>query len=597
MQIIYHKNTTLTICQKFFIEKSIELLYYGSIDSYRVRLNNPKTVLEELRYCLKEFEIGRIKHFHTIKSKEKEKKALINETLKLLDYNPNFIEFNSISKSYLVKLLNEIDDFNYKKVIYSIDILLLENQDYLEKTIAGLKDLIDLNDNSLNALENLDKTLNILFSELISKGFSKGFLYKIIYGIFVNTLKPASNFDAHFENFKTRITDSKSEHTVIFRIDTTLKVYESISTITHHSFSLSDEIEEVKLNGEIANKELESFKLKVNNRKFISCKVRSLDYLSALKIARNILSEYLDVVNLGLSDEFLHIHNRALVIDIRSPKKGNFQNNINILDGKYRVEKDHYIQFSQKLPDLVNNPHIVNETKEKIKSAIRYLRLGNQSTEVEHKFINYWIGLEYLFSNYESQNTINRIKDHFTNAHCLAYLIRNLYSFKKSFLQLSGATIALIPSYNDSDDNFLKNEGFYNEIGTILINDFPLLAYRALKLKHWLFKPNKPANATDYINHHKENLEIHFTRIYRFRNEIIHDAATNTNNEQIASNLRYYLTFILNEVIDFLHNHSTSQLSIEDYFILNEIKLGNIARQGYLINDLLSVDCSIDFIS
>lgn len=597
MQIIYHKNTTLTICQKFFIEKSIELLYYGSIDSYRVRLNNPKTVLEELRYCLKEFEIGRIKHFHTIKSKEKEKKALINETLKLLDYNPNFIEFNSISKSYLVKLLNEIDDFNYKKVIYSIDILLLENQDYLEKTIAGLKDLIDLNDNSLNALENLDKTLNILFSELISKGFSKGFLYKIIYGIFVNTLKPASNFDAHFENFETRITDSKSEHTVIFRIDTTLKVYESISTITHHSFSLSDEIEEVKLNGEIVNKELESFKLKVNNRKFISCKVRSLDYLSALKIARNILSEYLDVVNLGLSDEFLHIHHRALVIDIRSPKKGNFQNNINILDGKYRVEKDHYIQFSQKLPDLVNNPHIANETKEKIKSAIRYLRLGNQSTEVEHKFINYWIGLEYLFSNYENQNTINRIKDHFTNAHCLAYLIRNLYSFKKSFLQLSGATIALVPSYDDSNDDFLKNEAFYNEIGTILINDFPLLAYRALKLKKWLFKPDKPANATDYINHHKENLEIHFTRIYRLRNEIIHDAATNTNNEQIASNLRYYLTFILNEVIDFLHNHSISQLSIEDYFILNEIKLGNIARQGYLINDLLSVDCSIDFIS
>lgn len=597
MQIIYHKNTTLTICQKFFIEKSIELLYYGSIDSYRVRLNNPKTVLEELRYCLKEFEIGRIKHFHTIKAKEKEKKALINETLKLLDYNPNFIEFNSISKSYLEQLLNKIDEYNYKKVISSIDILLSENQDYLDRTIIGLKEIIDLNDNSLIALENLDKTLNILFSELISKGFSKGFLYKIIYGIFVNTLKPGSNFDAHFENFKTRISDSKSEHTVIFRIDTTLKVYESISTITHHFFTLSDDIEEVKLNGEIVNKELESFKVKVNNRKFISCKVRALDYLSALKIGRNILSEYLDVVNLGLSDEFLHIHNRALVIDSRSPKKGNFQNNVNILDGKYRVEKDHYIQFSQKLPDLINNPNIANETKEKIKSAIRYLRLGNQSTEVEHKFINYWIGLEYLFSNYESQSTINRIKDHFINAHCLAYLIRNLYSFKKSFLQLSGANIALITSYNDSNDDFLKNESFYNDVGTILLNDYPLLAYRALKLKQWLFKPDKAANATDYINHHKENLEIHFTRIYRLRNEIIHDAATNTNNEQIASNLRYYLTFILNEVIDFLYNQSTSQLSIEDYFILNEIKLGNIAQQGYLINDLLSVDCSIDFIS
>lgn len=597
MQIIYHKNTTLTISQKFFIEKSIELLHYGSIDSYRVRLNNPKTVLEELRYCLKEFEIGRVKHFQTIKSKEKEKKALINEALMLINYKPSFIEFNSISKNYLEQLLNKIDENNYKKVISSIDILLNENQDYLTKVITGLKDLIDLNDNSLVALENLDKTLNILFSELISKGFSKGFLYKIIYGIFVNTLKLTNSFNSHFENFKIRVTDAESEHTVIFRMDTTLKVYDSISNITHHLFSLSDDIEEVKLNGEIVNGELDSFKIEVNNRKFISCKVGALDYLAALKKARNILSEYLDVVNLGLSDEFLHIHTRALVIDSRSPKKGNFQNNVNILDGKYKVEKDHYIQFSQKLPDLINNPTIVNETKEKIKSAIRYLRLGNQSTEVEHKFINYWIGLEYLFSNYESESTINRIKDHFINAHCLAYLIRNLYSFKKSFLQLSGVNIASITSYNDSDDSFLQHEIFYNEVGTILMNDFPLLAYRGLKLKQWLFKPNKPVNATDYINHHKDNLEIHFTRIYRLRNEIIHDAATDTNNEQIASNLRYYLTFILNEVIDFLSNHNTTELSIEDYFILNEIKLGNISQQGFLVKDLLSVDCSIDFIS
>lgn len=597
MQIIDHKKTTLTICQKFFIEKSIELLYYGSMDSYRVRLNNPKTVLQELKYCLKEFEIGRVKHFQTIKSKEKEKKALVNETLVLINLEPNFIDFSSISKNYLEQLLNKIDENNYKKVISSVDILLNENGDYLSKVINGLKYIIDGNDSSLLGLENLDKTLNILFSELISKGFSKGFLYKIIYGIFVNTLKSTSDFNSHFENFKIRVTDEEYEHIVIFRMDTTLKVYDSISTITNNLFILSDEIDDVRLTGEKVNRELDSFKLKVNNRKFISFKANALDYLAALKKARNVLSEYLDVVNLGLSDEFLHVHNRALVIDVRSPKKGNFQNNINILDGKYKVEKEHYIQFSQKLPILISNSKVANETKEKIKSAIRYLRLGNQSTEVEHKFINYWIGLEYLFSNYESQSTINRIKDHFINAHSLAYLFRNLHSFKKSFLQLSSSNIILITSYNVSDDSFLQDEHFYNEIGSTLINDFPLLSYRALKLKKWLFQNNKPSNATDYINHHKDNLEIHFTRIYRLRNEIIHDAATDTNNEQIASNLRYYLTFILNEVIDFLAKPTNKELSIEEYFILNEIKLGNISQQGYLIKDLLSVDCSIDFIS
>src|SRR5690606_1774549 len=85
--------------------------------------------------------------------------------------------------------------------------------------------------------------------------------------------------------------------------------------------------------------------------------------------------------------------------------------------------------------------------------------------------------------------------------------------------------------------------------------------------------------------------------IYRLRNEIIHDAATNTNNELITSNLRYYLTFILNELITFFSNAPNKEISIEDFFILNELKLGNIRQGGYKLPELLLLDCAIDFIS
>jgi len=596
MQIITHKSNSLTVCQKFFIEKSIELLYIGSIDSYRVRLNNPKSILVELKYCLQEFESGRILHFQTIKAKDSKKKALIDEAIYFLTYNPNYLAFNSISLKYLEQLFKTIDEYNYKKVISSIEILLNENSDYLNKVIDGLEDLINLNDSSYSVLENIDKTLNIIFSELIRLGYSKGFLYKLVYGIFVNSLQQGRNFDDHFNNFKARILDVPSEYNVIFRIDTTQKVYDSITAIPNQYLSLTDNINSIQLIGRHRT-ELASFNAPAHARKFISCKISSHDYLSALKSARYVLSEYLDVINLGLSDEFLQIHNRALIIDSRSTEKGEFQNNVNILDGKYKVEKDHYIAFSRKLPDILNNINVQTETKQKVKSAIRYLRLGNQSTEIEHKFINYWIGLEYLFSNYESQSTINRIKDHFINAHSLAYVKRNAHSFKKTISQLSQPHQLLVTSYNAANPNDLTQETFYTEISTALLNEYPLIAYRAMKLKQWLFHAGKPANAADYLNNHRSNLEIHFTRIYRLRNEIIHDAATDTNNEQISSNLRYYLTFILNELIDFLSKVTDKETSIEDYFILNEIKIGNIAQNGYLLNDLLEVDCSIGFIS
>jgi len=596
MQIISHKKTDLTICQKFFIEKSIELLYYGTIDSYRVKLNNSKTILEELKYCIDEFELGRIKHFHTIKSKEKEKKGLVDEAIRLIGEQDNYLIFNTVSKEYILTILREISENNYKRVAATLDILLKENIDYLNRLIIDLKSLIDQNTANFSHLTKIDKILNVLFSELVYKGFSKGFLYKIFYGIFVNTLKMTSDFDTHFSNFSQRIANSESEHTVIFRMDTTLKVYDSISSINYSEIEMFDNIDSIELAAK-ETPELTTFKLVVNNRKFVKCKVNAFDYLSALKKARNSFAEYLDVLNLGLSDEFLHIHTRVLVIDQRSPRKGGFQNNLNILDGKYKVEKDRYIHFTSKLPTLLGNPNIRNESKEKIKSAIRYLRLGNQSTEVEHKFINYWIGLEYLFSNYESQSTINRLKEHFINSHSLAYVKRNLLSFKKNLKNIDPSKLSLLTELHMSDNEDLKCAKFYQEIWDELLNFYPLLAYRALKLKNWFFEAGKPASAFSYINTHKDNLEIHFIRIYRLRNEIIHDAATNTNNELIASNLRYYLTFILNEIIDYLYNNLSEKISIEKYFIENEIKMGNFSHQKFALEKMIDAECSIDFIS
>lgn len=593
MQLISHKNTGLPISQRLFIEKCLELLYIGSIDSYRVKLNNPKIIFEELKYCLKEFQIGRIKHFQTIKSKEKN--AIINEALTLINTSPNYLKFYSISYEYITLLLKNVDEHNYKKLISAIEVLNYENSDYLSEVLDGIEKLIRANKSGLEDLENIDTTLNILFSELINRGYSKGFLYKLIYGIFVNSMLPGEDFYIHFNNFRTRILMPHSPYEVIFRIDTSQKVYDAISTISNPALILSDEINSIIFHGYSA-KELSNFNVTSNARKFISCKIDATDYLSALKKARSILSEYLDVINLGLADESILLHNRAIVIDLRSPENGKFQNNINILDGKYRVEKDHYLEFTKKLPNILNNSNIQVDTKEKIKSAIRYLRLGNQSTEVEHKFINYWIGLEYLFSNYESQNTINRIKEHFINAHSLAYVKRNLYSFKKDFDQTSVDYKKLIDSYTDIDYSCLKSEIFYKDVGSNLLDKHSLLAYRALKLHKWFFLKGKP-NASDYLKRHKVNLEIHFTRIYRLRNEIIHDAATNTNNDHIASNLRYYLTFILNETIDFFSKNADKPISIEDYFTLNEIKLGNIEQAGYQLDDLLDIDCSIDFIS
>ena len=114
------------------------------------------------KYCLEEFEVGRIKHFQTIKAKDRDSKALVDEAILLLDYEPSYLAYTTISKSYIKQLLSTISEHNYKKVISSIEILLNENQDYLNTALTGLEQLIDNNVSD--------------FSDYIKRSPSQGFI-------------------------------------------------------------------------------------------------------------------------------------------------------------------------------------------------------------------------------------------------------------------------------------------------------------------------------------------------------------------------------------------------------------------------------------
>lgn len=597
MQIQYHTAVELTIPQKFFIERSIELLYRSTIDSYRVRVKNPKTILGELRDAILAFERGQIKHFVAIAADEKHGFALKDEALELLESKPNYLKYQTFSAEYFISVLKTLDKYNYKRVKDCLGVILKENTAYLDDVLSGLRFLLNAvvpdNDAALwQLLEEIDITIGILYTELLEIGFSKGFLYRFIYGAFVNT-EAEFDFNATFISFIERLKLDAVSYTVVFKIDTTSKVTASLQTIDATSTVLSDLDDPSHLAG---NKEFDNFAVARPNRCFIKSRVRAPDYLTALKKAKASLAENLDVLNLGFGDEQLRVHPRVLVMDESNPEGAKFQEGKNFLDGKYKVAQDHYQSFIDKLPTIIARSNINNESKEKIKSAIRYLRLGNESTEVEHKFINYWIGLEYLFSNYENAHTINRIKAYFVACHSLSYVKRNACDFHKSVSKLAQGELGALTHYRIDPTECLLNTNFYKQVADIFKDSHPLIAYRARLLGDKLCPANGKNQIKKYVERHQKNLIIHFTRIYRLRNEIIHDAATNTNNESIASNLRYYLTFILNGVIDYLSSAQNDNASIEDYFTINEIRLGNINYNGWKLEDLLNVATPIDFI-
>jgi hypothetical protein len=255
-----------------------------------------------------------------------------------------------------------------------------------------------------------------------------------------------------------------------------------------------------------------------------------------------------------------------------------------------------YDLLLDKIKRLEASNKIQKETVQKMVSAFRHLRLGRDADELEQKFLNYWIGLEYVFSNYEVfDTTINRLKEYFTHSHANAYLKRNLSEFHKDLERLK--LLDSIPNANENLE-YLKTSETYDFIIDTYFEAFPLLAFRAYKYKSMICDKK----ISGEILKHRTNLEWHLTRCYRIRNEIVHDAAIHLNIESITGNLKYYLTYILNGLLDYLDNTASDinmdgMVTITDYFLLQEIKYNSLKASGFDLNRLMEEKSATEIFS
>lgn len=177
-------------------------------------------------------------------------------------------------------------------------------------------------------------------------------------------------------------------------------------------------------------------------------------------------------------------------------------------------------------------------------------------------------------------------KEYFINAHSIVYLKRNLIEFCMDLKRLK--IEQTIPNFN-MDLKFLKDAATYDFIVQNHGAAYPLLALRASMYKKLV---THSSEIKELIQKHRKNLEWHIPRCYRIRNEIVHDAAIHLNIEAINGNLKYYLTFILNDIIAYLDNNpidinSSGSISIEDYFILQEIRYKSIEKAGFSFDQLI----------
>jgi len=564
--------------EKLFLEKSSECLYSNTIDSYRLRLHNPKTLIEELITVINDSIHGVLTNNDYVDATAKELKRILGTG------NHNF-KFHGINEKHFITLLDKPNSTKYKTIQQACKILLKYNLDYQEKLLHEISVILNsyntfIDRKTGHVVESFKKEYNeiikkllylidFFYIELINNNFSKQHLYKLIQSLFIYYKKNDSNFDIQFNLFKKLISKEDEKYTIIFTLDDNSLKFTDLSKINSTYFFVDARFRNVNKNliSERGNKYLEKYKSNFQ----IGLIIKTKDHYKATQLSIDQISRDLDIYHLALNNKTYSINPQCLVIGEIMPSKAdtvpiNYQ-----IDGYFRSNIDIYNYIVDKINEIKES-NIDKDSYQKILSAIRYFRTGTESPELETKFLNYWIGLEFIFNSFSNdEKTITRIRNYFKKIHSLVYIKRNLYDFHKSLKRVELDSI--IPDYDDNLKYLLNNLTFQ-----IIVNNSKnqLLIDRALYYQKWFQEPNQIVSA---IRKHQENLDWNITRLYRIRNEIVHNAAIKNGIYVHISHLKYYLTFTLNSIMDFMSDptpdiDNDGKVTIDDFFICQDIILG-----------------------
>ena len=543
--------------EQYFKFRFKELLNKRTPDSYRARNHNVLSILGELCELIEGWQKRRIQSPETVVLCAEECKKLINDDA--------WIDYSFYDKKLLLSDIEEYikivpDSKDKRESIYEASSKLKylcrkcingNSSVYANNLFSYLIDEIgkpgDMDDDGcyIEEMLSFDKALSFLCSELLRLGYSKNHLYLKASRL----LKGEININSMREQL---LAQCNTFYEVIYRFQSNKYI-----DACKDKYGFVDNVEDIKEKltnprGEVPYK---SFLTPAKNALFKVFKVEALDTYAVIKKAKNLMALLLDTLHLGNSAQTSKFESNVLVIS--EALKGGFyselRNHDYQLDGIYENDPEISNRLKLHVDEILSSKFVKDDAKERLKSALRHLRIANDSNDLESRFVNYWIALEFIFSSPIShENTFVRIKKHLVNILCYSYTARNV-RYLDTLLHKEEVLLAensLIEMTDNEWSHLIKN--VKNR----------MVQYRLCKMKSYMSNKGKIG---EYISCHKKNLEWHIVRIYRMRNELIHEAALKQDIEGATSNLRYYLVLVLNQLINYFHSTSM-QVSINDFF-------------------------------
>ncbi len=559
--------------QRFFISCWLESFNLYTIDVYRFRIMNSKSIIVELQEVLKMVEKG-IWDSNNVK-------LVCEEAIKLISIDKvicNQPYFETLKGIINLGISSASSDNLQKISIALIGVKEDLNNNYRSRLIEGLKASIE--QDKLDSIYWYTKTIA---TELISIGHDREFLYQTCY----NLLKDNSilDFDSFYDQLWIKIGNEAVEYSVLFKLRNKPDLFKS--EILDHKFRENPNIPDFD------DPLVTDFLSTGNPKVFSLTKVQAMDPYSAAVIARTKHCSILDLIHHANPNSIAIVDYQCLVS--RDQEYG-FYPSIQPIDGFYRDSKEWLDKTISQISIIINNDKVSHETKDKLLGALRYFRLSNESTNLEHRFLNLWIALEHLAkTGARHKSVVEPIINYIPRCLAINYISRLINDARASIKHCRINIPNTIKQSIIRKNNIEFIETIRDEARFSLLlnasNDVPYLKYRLKQIRETLSSSKNIQNAIEIncwdINHH-------LARMYRYRNLIVHSAARDLHIAGITSNLYSYvktmITIILYQLSmytnlpDILHVYMKYHLIYDQYMSLlskdknNNIDIANISN-------------------
>ena len=560
------KQMTYRDLKYLLAERMVELYDWNSIDSYRVRCHNALSLIKELREVTDGWVKGNIIDFARVCLCAKETiEAIKDDTA---------IDYSFYGKDLIVKDLEELESSNKDKnhdicnrVVYTLDRCIEVNRNtYIDTLYNSINSILDsdevIKDEDFKPVsDNLNRLVTALACALINEGYSQRHLYNQS----VALLNNLGTFEEAFKRFKIEHNHNVNEkhYDVFFKI---------LGGVNKRLLTIPDFLDSIpgEIIGDAPSSGLKSFVNTSGNWIFYHCDVDAHDSVMAINYAKDKMDSVIDKAVLGYSMIDVKLHQSVLVLVTDGGGTYSLLRSSRVLDTSYADDANIASRIDGKLEQIMKNGCISQDVKDRLRSALRHLRMGNSETDAGQQLVNYWVALEFLFSSpRSSDSTITRLEKNLTNILACGYVRRRVEYLNDKMIKNK--------TLPNGDKWWLRDEKGIDSLAKG--QKSLLMRYHILEMKSHLCGNSEKVKG--FINSHRNHLIWQIYRTYRYRNQLIHEAAILPGLDNVIRYLHYYLIYMLNQMIGYFTSTTLKSVNMDSFFY----EYGQINNK---INDIVS---------